>query len=175
MERKSPRYLALSKKSQMCVRIPRGILKSPGTDSHSSDPIVNKNAIVGEGKVPAAALGLWEWLDGAGDVPDGLVLSCRLCRCKVCCAAIAEWMLRCWDHTINCHDRRYCNMVSVHDLGVNVVNYPSFLQVRGGALPFLVQLLSNRNRHFKNQGAKRLFVFPGAILGIYCDAMLIRC
>jgi hypothetical protein len=34
-------------------------------------------------------------LDGEGDVPDGLVLSCRLCRCKVCCAAIAEWMLRC--------------------------------------------------------------------------------
>ena len=65
--------------------------------------------------------------------------------------------------------------MSVHDLGVDVVNYPSFVQVRGGALPFLVQLLSNKILNFKNRGAKRLFVFPGAILGIYCDVMLIRC
>jgi hypothetical protein len=66
-------------------------------------------------------------------------------------------------------------MVSVHDLGVNVVNYPSFVQVRGGALPFLVQLLSHKIAHFINRGAKWLFVFPGAILGIYSDVMLIRC
>jgi hypothetical protein len=66
-------------------------------------------------------------------------------------------------------------MVSAHDLGVDVVNYHSFVQVRGGTLPFLVQLLSNKILHFKNRGPKRLFVFPGAILGIYCDGMLIRC
>ena len=66
-------------------------------------------------------------------------------------------------------------MVSVHDLGVDVVNYPSVVHVRGGAIPFLVELLSNKILHFKNRGPKRLFVFPGAILGIYCDVMLIRC
>ena len=74
MEPIRPRYLAVSKKSKMCVWIPRGIPKSPGTDSNSSDPIVHTNAIVGEGEVPAAALGLWEWLDGPGDAPDGFIL-----------------------------------------------------------------------------------------------------
>ncbi len=57
-------------------------------------------------------------------------------------------------------------MVSIHDLGVDVV--------RGNAIPFQVQLLSNKFLYFKNRGAKMLFIFPDAILGIYGDAMLIR-
>ena len=66
-------------------------------------------------------------------------------------------------------------MVSVHDLGVDVVIYLSFVQVCGGALPFQVQLLSNKFRHFKNRGASKHFVVPAAILGIYYYIMLIRC
>jgi hypothetical protein len=53
-------------------------------------------------------------------------------------------MLRCQDPAINFHDQGHRNMVSIHDLGVDVVIYPSFARVRGDAIPFQVQLLSNK-------------------------------
>ena len=66
------------------------------------------------------------------------------------------------------------NMVSIHVLGADVVTNPSFVQVRGGALCFQVKLLTNKILYFNNRGANMIFVFAAAILGIYCDVMLIR-
>ena len=93
--RRGPAKGGVKQKGTKSGGMPRGISKSRFYDSDSSEPHIPTSRSEEEADTPACQEGPGGWLEGPRDAPDGFVHTCRLCRCKDCCAAIAGWILRC--------------------------------------------------------------------------------
>jgi hypothetical protein len=93
--RRGPGKASRKRNHEISNGTPRGVPKSSNVDSGSSDLHAPTSGSEVDVNAPACRVGPGGWREGPGEAPDAFILSCRLCRCKVCCAAIAGWMLRC--------------------------------------------------------------------------------